>query len=396
MMNTGTILKEALRDRMFSPEEFVFLFSRGEKENEILAAADEINHSLNGDRVTFVHNRNLNYTNVCVNRCSFCGFRRNEEERDSYFWTVGEILAKLGETPDVSEVCIQGGLHPGLEFSFVLEMLQEIRTQFPGIHIHAFSPMEIYYFSQKTGRPVRSILESLIDRGLGSLPGTAAEILDDRVRQQICPEKVNVATWVEIVKTAHRLGLKSTATILLGHVEGPDQIALHLQVLRDIQHETSGFTEFIPLPFVPFETALGRRSGIREMLPFRRIRLFYALCRLFFGRSIPNIQASWPKLGLDRALECVFSGVNDLGGTLYQENITRSAGGVHGEKVSLGQLKRAIEKAGKTPQLRDTLYNPLSDQLLSSLIRKEGGADHDQKEWRGPNRLPLSPLETVS
>jgi CofH subfamily radical SAM domain protein len=293
------------------------------------------------------------------------------ESTDSYFLTVDEVIAELSKTPRVSEVCIQGGLHPRLEFSYILEMLQEIKTKFPQVHIHAFSPMEIYYFSQKSGRPVTSTIESLMDNGLDSFPGTAAEVLDDRLRMQICSEKVKVATWIEIVRTAHRLGLKSTATILFGHLETPAQAARHLEIIREIQSETHGFTELIPLPFVPFQTPLGKMFGIKEILPFHRIRFFYALCRIFCGSSIPNIQASWPKLGLDRALECVFSGVNDLGGTLYQENITRSAGGVHGERVTLSQFRRAIGAAGRIPRLRNTLYEFLGDHVLASLIKDE-------------------------
>jgi CofH subfamily radical SAM domain protein len=252
--------------------------------------------------------------------------------------------------------------------------LQEIKAKFPHIHIHAFSPMEVYYFSQKSGQSLTATLESLIDSGLDSLPGTAAEILDDQLRKLICPGKLNVATWIEVVKTAHRLGLKSTATILFGHIETPEQVGQHLQILREIQYETNGFTEFIPLPFVPFRTALGDKWEVKEMLAFHRVRLFYALFRIFWGKLIPNIQASWPKLGLDRALECVFTGANDLGGTLYQENITRSAGGTHGEKVSLGQFQRRIQEAGKVPQLRNTLYELLDHQLLSSLISDESVA----------------------
>ncbi len=240
-------------------------------------------------------------------------------------------------------------------------MLQEIKAKFPNIHIHAFSPMEIYYFSQKSGKSIAFTLESLIDCGLGSLPGTAAEVLDDQLREKICPGKVKVSTWVDIIKTAHKLGLKSTATILFGHLETPEQIAHHLEIIRQIQHETRGFTEFVPLPFVPFRTPLNKTLRNKGILPFYKIRLIHALFRIFFADSIPNIQASWPKLGLDRALQCVFSGVNDLGGTLYEENITKSAGGKYGEKVSLSQFHREIKRAGKIPQLRTTLYEFLDE-----------------------------------
>ncbi|MFB3886256.1 MAG: 5-amino-6-(D-ribitylamino)uracil--L-tyrosine 4-hydroxyphenyl transferase CofH [Thermodesulfobacteriota bacterium] len=359
-MNTTTILREVSKGRTLSPEEFSFFLCRREETDEILDWANQLNWMVNGDRVTFIHNRNINYTNVCINHCSFCGFRRDRKDEESYFLSVEGVIREIEKSPEVSEVCIQGGLFPGLEFSYILEMLQEIKLRFPRIHIHAFSPMEVYYFSQRTRKSISFTLERLIQSGLDSLPGTAAEVLDDRLRKEICPEKIDVATWIEVVKTAHRLGLRSTATILFGHIETPEQTARHLHLLRGIQEETHGFTELIPLPFVPFHTPLGKRPGSKDIFPFPRIRLFHALCRIFFYHSIQNIQASWPKLGLDHALCCVFSGVNDLGGTLYQENITRSAGGNHGEKVSLAEFRQKILQAGKIPQLRNTLYEPLN------------------------------------
>jgi len=355
-MNTPTILREVARGKDLSPDEFCFFLSERNHHKKILRCANEMNLERNGDRVTFVYNRNINYTNVCVNRCGFCGFRRDIKDKGSYILTVKEILSKLAETPDVSEVCIQGGLHPKLDFSYILDMLREIKAKFPNIHIHAFSPMEIYYFSQKSGKSISSTLESLIDCGLDSLPGTAAEILDETIRKVICPGKVTVKTWIKIVKTAHRLGLKSTATILFGHLETPRQMAQHIETIRTIQYETRGFTEFVPLPFVPLSTPLGKMLSAKEMIPFDRIRLIHALFRIYFGNSIHNIQSSWPKLGLDRALSLTFSGVNDLGGTLHEEHITKSAGGNHGEKVSIQEFREKITNAGKIPQLRTTLY----------------------------------------
>jgi FO synthase subunit 2 len=258
-------------------------------------------------------------------------------------------------------------------------MLRAIKSSFPCVHIHAFSPMEISYFSQKSGCSLRSTLECLIKNGLDSFPGTAAEILDDRVRRKICPEKIDTATWTKVVKTAHRMGLRSTATVLFGHIETREQLVRHLHLIREIQHDTGGFTELIPLPFVPFQTPLGREKEMKEALSFSRQRYFYALCRIFFFHSIPNLQASWPKLGLDQALACTFSGVNDLGGTLYQENITRSAGGDHGEKVSLGEFRRRILEVGKIPRLRNTMYQLLDDDLLDSSIREGGVATNKER-----------------
>jgi 7,8-didemethyl-8-hydroxy-5-deazariboflavin synthase CofH subunit len=372
MMGTATILKEVFQGRKLSPEEFCFLLGREAERGRILEFANEMNLERHGDRVTFVHNRNINYTNICMNHCSFCGFRKDGNEEGSYCLTVGEILEEIEKTPGVSEVCIQGGLSPDLRFSYILEMLQAIKRRFPHIHIHAFSPMEVYSFSQKSGRSLSSTLECLIENGLDSLPGTAAEILDDEVRRKICPEKIDSATWIEVIKTAHRMGLKSTATVLFGHIETAAQLAKHLNLLRTLQEETGGFTELIPLPFIPFQTSLGRKAGVHGMLPFDHQRHFYALCRIFFHHSIPNLQASWPKLGLDQALACTFSGVNDLGGTLYQENITRCAGGHHGEKISLSEFHHRILEVGKSPQLRNTLYQFLDDQIFDSSSREEG------------------------
>jgi 5-amino-6-(D-ribitylamino)uracil---L-tyrosine 4-hydroxyphenyl transferase len=369
-MSTATILSEVFRGRDLSCEEFCSLLKQEEETHRILDCANEMNLSIHGNRLTFVHNRNINYTNVCINHCDFCGFRKDRDEIGSYFLMVEEIIEELEKTPEVSEVCVQGGLSPDLQFSYILEMLQTIKRRFPHIHIHAFSPMEVYYFSQQSGRTLASTLECLIENGLDSLPGTAAEVLDDSLRKQICPEKIKVADWIEVIRTAHRMELKSTATVLFGHIETPEQLAQHLGLLRRIQEETSGFTEMIPLPFIPFQTSLGKKAGIKGMLPFDRQRHFYALCRIFFYHSIPNLQASWPKLGLDQALACTFSGVNDLGGTLYQENISRSAGGSYGEKVTLAEFKKKIIEIGKVPQLRNTVYQFLDDGLLDSSIRE--------------------------
>jgi 5-amino-6-(D-ribitylamino)uracil---L-tyrosine 4-hydroxyphenyl transferase len=384
-MDTSRTLREVLQGRALSSEELYFLLSQGDK-NQVLNCANELNLALHGHRVTFVHNRNINYTNICINHCGFCAFRRDGDEEGSYFLTVEEILEEIKKTPTVREVCIQGGLSPDLRFSYVVEMLRAIKSQFPHIHIHAFSPMEVYYFSQKSGKSLVSTLECLIQNGLDSLPGTAAEVLDDRLRKKICPEKIGTSTWVEVIKTAHRMGLRSTATVLFGHIETPKQLVDHLVLLREIQGEKHGFTELIPLPFVPFQTPLGRKAGVNGPLSFGRQRHFYALCRIFFHHSIPNLQASWPKLGLDQALACTFSGVNDLGGTLYQENITRCAGGIHGEKVTLGDFERRILDAGKIPQLRNTLYQFLDHGSLPSSLREEGyepSGDFTEKGKRG-------------
>ena len=360
-MNINTILNDVAEGKELASDELLFLMETGNHDDEIIEFADSLNREVNHDVVTFVHNRNINYTNICRNRCLFCAFRRSSTDVDGFVLSVEEILEKIASTPGITEVCIQGGILPGLSFSFILEMLQAIKAEYPDIHIHAFSPMEIKYFSHISGSSISSVITKLTECGLGSIPGTAAEILDDRVRQVICPEKVTVSEWVDIITTAHWLGLRSTSTILFGHVETTAQIVRHMEIIREIQKKTGGFTEFIPLVFVPYGTTLGKKFGIGEPLSFEKVLKLYALSRIYFNGLVSNIQSSWPKLGLENAVKCLSAGVNDLGGTLYEENITRSAGGNFGQKVSIEEFREHIMKFGKTPRLRDTLYHLLPD-----------------------------------
>lgn len=359
-MNINTILSEVARGKELASGELLFLMETENHRDEIIELADTLNREVNHDVVTFVHNRNINYTNICRNSCLFCAFRRRRTDTDRFILSIEEILSKIASAPGIAEVCIQGGLLPGLRFSDILEMLQAIKAAYPDLHIHAFSPMEIEYFSHVSGSSISSVISQLMECGLGSIPGTAAEILDDGVRQVICPDKVTVLEWVDIITTAHRLGLSSTATILLGHIETTAQIVRHMEIIREIQKKTGGFTEFIPLIFVPYGTILGESFGISQM-PLEKVYKFYALSRIYFHGLIPNIQSSWPKLGLDNAVKCLSASVNDLGGTLYEENITRSAGGNFGQKVSIEEFREQVIKAGKIPRLRDTLYNLLPD-----------------------------------
>ena len=362
-MNINTILSEVEKGKELASDELLHLMEAINHGAEILALADSLNREVNHNTVTFVHNRNINYTNICRNNCLFCGFRRSGTEADSFILTIDEILEKIASTPGITEVCLQGGIMSGLRFAYILEMLPAIKAAYPELHLHAFSPMEIKYFSLISESSISLVISQLMQYELGSIPGTAAEILDDRLRQAICPGKLTTLEWIDIITTAHRMGLKSTATILLGHIETPRQIVRHMEIIRDIQKQTGGFTEFIPLIFVPYGTILGKRFDISEILPFHKVQRFYALCRIYFHRWIPNIQSSWPKLGLENAVKCLSAGVNDLGGTLYEENITRNAGGTFGQKVSLNEFREQVLKAGKTPRLRDTLYNPLPDYV---------------------------------
>lgn len=360
-MNTDTILAEMAQGKELTSQEFLFLIKTKGNGDEIRGLADKLNREVNGDVVTFVHNRNVNYTNICINHCLFCGFRRNMRDPGGFVLSVDEILGKIASPAGITEVCIQGGILPFLSFSFILEMIRAIKGDFPNIHIHAFSPMEIKYFSELSADSISSVILKLMDCGLDSIPGTAAEILDDRVRQAICPEKLTTSEWIDIMTTAHGLGLKSTSTILIGHIETDEQVVRHLEIVREIQKKTGGFTEFIPLIFVPYTTPLGKRYGIRKVIPHERLVKFYSLSRIFLHGSIKNIQASWPKIGLENAVKSLFAGVNDLGGTLYEENITSSAGGKAGQMVSIQEVRDRVNKTGKTFRLRDTLYNLLPE-----------------------------------
>jgi FO synthase len=320
------------------------------------AAADRVNGAINGPRVTYIVNRNLNFTDVCVMECEFCGFSHSPGAVEATTYTPEQVVERLAETPNVSEFCMQGGINPDLDYEYYRSLLRCVHQAFPSVHIHAFSPQEIHHMTGLTGMSPPEVLRDLMACGLGSIAGTAAEILDDDVRRQICPRKIDVARWEEIVRAAHGLGMRFPATIMMGHIETPRQQAAHLDVLRRIQRDTGGFTELIPLPFVPYCTRLGRKREIAEMLPMSYLRRFYAVCRLFFGDRLEGLQVSWVKLGLDNAIELLDWGVSDFGGTLYEENITRSAGGRHGVSLGIAQIRAAIERVGRIPVRRDTQY----------------------------------------
>ena len=325
----------------------------------VFAAADRLNRHLNGLRVSYVFNRNINFTNACTAACAFCGYRIEPGDERAFVLGPREVVELARQTPGIDEVCMVGGLNPDVTLDHVLAIFAAVHEALPHVHIHALSPMEIEWYSQRAGLSVRRTFEKLLEAGYGSLCGTAAEILVDEVRRVICPTKLSTARWVEIVRTAHDMGIRSTSTILFGHIERPEHVAAHLRVLRDLQRETGGITEFIPLPFVPYRTPLGRARGIRRMVAKEDVFLLYAVARLFFGRLIPNLQTSWVKLGLEVAAQSFDYGVNDLGGTLMEENITRLAGGRHGQALTPGEMAEAIRGAGRTPARRDTLYHYL-------------------------------------
>lgn len=365
------ILSKPFLGQSLSVEDCLALVERdGAAAEELRVAADELNRRMHGDEVTYVVNRNANFTNVCVTHCSFCGFYRPAGHPEAYTRSIGAVVERIAQTPWVTEVCLQGGIHPELGFDYYAELLRTIRESFPGVHLHAYSPMEIHSLGAKTGWSYDRILGTLMEAGLGSMPGTAAEILDDGVRQQVSPDKLTAAQWVEIVQNAHRLGLRSTSTLMFGHTETWADRFRHMDLLRRLQLETGGFTEFIPLAFVPYRNRLGARlarteEGGVEAVARRGesvIQTLYPIARLFFGETIRNLQTSWVKLGPEKAAEMLRHGCNDFGGTLYEESITRESGGAHGECLEPEAIRSWIRSAQKNPRQRTTLYGPVAEE----------------------------------
>ncbi len=308
-----------------------------------------------GDAVTFVINRNINFTNICTCGCSFCAFSRKPGDPEGYTLSMDQVRLKVREAREAgaTEVCIQGGINPYIGLDYYLDLLSTVRDEMPDVHVHGFSPMEIDSVSKKERMSAEEVLRTLRRAGLGSIPGTAAEILVDEVRRIICPRKVSSDRWEEIVKTAHRLGIPSTATIMYGTVESVEQRAVHLLRIRRIQEETGGFTEFIPLPFIdPSRGNVSATSGLEDLK-------MIAASRLLFGALLPNIQVSWVKMGVKLAQVGLACGANDLGGTLMEENISHSAGALTPTSLLPEELVDIIRQAGRKPVQRDTLYRVL-------------------------------------
>jgi len=363
------------------------LFSaRGDAFRDIVAAADALRRQRNGETVTYVVNRNINYTNLCTYGCRFCAFSKGRVvlgHRDRpYDLPLTEIAHRTAEAWDrgATEVCLQGGIGPDYTGNTYLAILAAVKSAAPGIHVHAFSPLEIWNGAETLGMPLRDYLERLRDAGLGSLPGTAAEILDDEVRAELCPDKICTAQWLEVMENAHAVGLRSTATIMFGHVDRAVHWARHLMHVRRIQEKTSGFTEFVPLPFVHMEAPIYLKGGARRGASWREAVLMHAIARLALDPGIANIQASWVKLGPEGAARCLSAGVNDLGGSLMNESITRAAGAVHGQEMGPDRLEAIIRQAGRTPMQRSTLYGTIANK---------------DAMCRQPDILPVSPRLTA-
>jgi len=320
-------------------------------------AADELRAELAGDTVTFVVNRNLNVSNVCVVGCAFCGFGQGRRSPDAYTHERDDFAARIRDAVDygATELCIQSGIHPDWTLEDYEGWLRLAKETAPQLHLHAYSPMEVAHMCDRSGLPPREVFARLRDAGLGSVPGTAAEVLHDGVRERISPNKLPAARWVEIVEAAHRAGLRSTVTVMFGHIEEPHELAEHMRVVRALQERTGGFTEFVPLSFIPFNTLLGRTHGIEEISRAENLK-HTAAFRLALGRSVPSLQASWVKMGLEAATEALRWGVNDLGGTLMEESISRMAGSYHGVKLDPDDLVAAAHRAGRPAAERTTLY----------------------------------------
>ncbi|MDD2778347.1 MAG: 5-amino-6-(D-ribitylamino)uracil--L-tyrosine 4-hydroxyphenyl transferase CofH [Methanocellales archaeon] len=317
---------------------------------DLFHLADQLRREAVGDTVTYVINRNINFTNSCIGDCAFCAFRSDT----GYILSEEQILQKVQEAVEIgaTEICIQGGLLRGMMLDDYCGMLESIKSNF-AVHIHAFSPMEVFHAARNSSSDIGDALKALKNSGLNSMPGTAAEILDDSIRRKICPSKISTEQWVDIVTTAHRLGIPTTATMLYGHVESFEDRIDHILLIRDIQQKTRGFTEFIPLPFMAKNNSLGTVAHRANSIDDIKV---HALSRILLHNSIKNVQASWVKLGVKLAQVTLLYGVNDLGGTLMEEKITKSAGGTAGEYLSPNDLEEIITDVGRIPRRRTTLY----------------------------------------
>jgi FO synthase len=362
------ILACAQRGSELSEPDIVRLFAaRDSAFRDVCEAADELRAQTGGDTVRYVVNRNINYTNVCSYRCAFCAFSKGKTATHlrgpAYDLDHDEIARRVREAWErgATEVCMQGGIHPGYTGDTYLSILRLVKDAVPTMHVHAFSPLEVHQGAQTLDIPVEQFLCRLRDAGLGSLPGTAAEILDDEVRAVICPDKLSTRQWLDVVESAHRVGLRTTATIMFGHVDRAAHWARHLLAIRHLQARTGGFTEFVPLPFVHMEAPIYHKGQARRGPTWREAVLMHAVARLALHPLVPNIQVSWVKMGIDGAKACLNAGANDLGGTLMNESISRAAGAAHGEELSAGEMDRTIISLGRTPEQRTTLYRPAPD-----------------------------------
>jgi FO synthase subunit 2 len=361
------VLAAALEGRALAWQDVVVLLgARGSSFHALVATADRVRAAQVGDRVSYVVNRNVNFTNVCVKSCRFCAFARGHRSEEAYFLPEEEVVRRALEAQAMgaTEVCLQAGLPPAMDARLYVRLVRAIKAAAPALHLHAFSPEEVKYAADIARVPYRAYLEELRDAGLGTLPGTSAEILDDAVRAKIAPGRISTEDWIEVVRAAHAVGLPTTSTVMFGHVEKSEELARHLDLLRSIQRETGGFTEFVPLSFVHEEAPMFARAEIPDLRTgptgHEVVRLF-AASRLFLGADIPHLQASWVKEGLRQAELLLSAGADDLGGTLMNESISTTAGASHGQLMGPAALRRAIRDAGRVPVERDTRYRALRE-----------------------------------
>ena len=362
-VSVDRILARAASGVELDEGEITALFAaRGAHAQAVVRAADALRAEARGDVVTYAVNRNINYTNICTYSCGFCAFSKTSTKagtRDRPYVLPDEEVAQRAVEAvanGATEVCLQGGIHPSYTGETYLGILQAVKRAVPDLHVHAFSPLEVSSGAATLGMGVRDYLLRLKDAGLGSLPGTAAEILDDEVRAEICPDKLNTREWLDVVRDAHEVGLPTTATIMFGHLDRPEHWARHLLAVRRLQLDTGGFTEFVPLPFVHMQSPLYLKGKARRGPTWRECVLMHAVARLALYRAIDSIQCSWVKLGLEGAAACLNAGCNDLGGVLMNESISRAAGAEHGQEVSVAELRAAAESASRTLRQRTTLY----------------------------------------
>jgi len=362
----SSILKDYQPGYEFRRDELVTLFAaRGADFNAVADLADQVRQDLVGDAVSFVVNRNINYTNVCTFKCRFCAFSKGplslDLRGDPYLLTLEEISERVREAEQLgaTEVCMQGGIHPKFDGDYYIDVIAAVRAGSPSIHIHAFSALEVFEGARRSGQDLASYLGRLKDAGLKTLPGTAAEILDDSVRRELCPDKINSDQWLEVHRAAHGVGLHSNITIMFGAVESVDSWATHLLRTRDLQRETGGFTEFVPLPFVHMATPLFLKGRSRKGPTFRETLLMHAVARLHYATLIDNIQVSWVKMGVAGSRRILAAGANDLGGTLMDENISRAAGATHGQAMDVDNLRDLVAPLGRPLVQRSTLYQTL-------------------------------------
>ncbi|MCP4001140.1 MAG: 5-amino-6-(D-ribitylamino)uracil--L-tyrosine 4-hydroxyphenyl transferase CofH [Gammaproteobacteria bacterium] len=367
----ATLTDKASQGELLTENEVIRLFSaRGDDFTHVCNAADLLRHKVAGDDITYVVNRNINYTNMCTYRCRFCAFSKGKgHERlrgKPYLLDMGEIARRTEEAwqRGATEVCLQGGIHPSFDGNTYLDICHTVKEAVPDMHVHAFSPLEITHGAKTLNLSLATYLQKLKAAGLGTLPGTAAEILDDSVRTRLCADKINTQQWIEVISTAHEVGLKTTSTIMFGHIETPSNWARHLLTLHSLQERTGGITEFVPLPFVHMEAPMYLRGETRPGPTWREVMLMHAVGRLALHPVIPNIQVSWVKLGRQGAANCLNAGANDLGGTLMNESISRAAGADHGQEMPPEEMDSLINSIGRQSRHRNTLYENVAAEQI--------------------------------